>query len=128
MSKDNGNLKPVRNPKTADDWAAKVAYMKEQLKAAKASERKQRALEKQQEEQAERDRQFKEAVQFMEFSKKLFFKDGTTSYYDQIMKKMGEADSVQNYGSEFATKSEETNSGEQNSAVVSENLAHSWKN
>ena len=88
MSKGNENIKPMRNPKTADDWAAKVAYMKEQLKAAKASERTQRALEKQQEEQAERDRQFGEAMRFVEFSKTLYFRDGTTSYYDQIMKKM----------------------------------------
>lgn len=128
MSKGNENIKPMRNPKTADDWAAKVAYMKEQLKAAKASERKQRALEKQQEEQAERDRQFGEAMRFVEFSKTLYFRDGTTSYYDQIMKKMGEADSVQNLGSTFVAKSEERYSGEQNTGDGSENQVQGWKN
>lgn len=128
MSKGNENVKPMKNPKTADDWAAKVAYMKEQLKAAKASESKQRALEKQQEEQAEHERQFSEAVRFMEFSKKLFFKDGTTSYYDQIMKKMSEADLVQNLGSKVATKSEDTKSGEQSQDVSSENQAYGWTN
>ena len=128
MSKGNENVKPMKNPKTADDWAAKVANFKEQRKEAKASERKQRALEKQQEEQAEHERQFSEAIHFMEFSKKLFFKDGTTSYYDHIMKKMREADSVQNFGSTVATKSEDTKSGEQSHDASSEKQAYGWTN
>lgn len=128
MSKGNENVKPMKNPKTADDWAAKVAYFKKQLKEAKASERKQRALEKQQKEQAEHERQFSEAVHFMEFTKTMFFKDGTTSYYDYIMRKMGEADSIQNFGSTVVTKSEETNSGEQSQDASSEKQAYGWTN
>lgn len=128
MSKGKEKLRPVKNPKTADEWSAQVAYVKEQLREAKASERKQRALEKQQKEQAEHERQFSEAVHFMEFTKTMFFKDGTASYYDYIMRKMGEADSVQNFGSTVATKSEDTKSGEQSHDASSEKQAYGWTN
>ena len=59
---------------------------------------------------------------------KIRMKDGTTSYYDQIMKKMREADSVQNFGSTVATKSEDTKSGEQSHDASSEKQAYGWTN
>lgn len=76
--------------KSSADLKKEAATLRAKLAAVQKEARKMKRLEDQQaaEEQRQRDIQF--ALEFVEMAKKMYFRDGSRSYYDYISEKMAE--------------------------------------
>lgn len=77
-----------KNKTTSAELTAKADALAEQLKKLRSEARKMEKLEEQKAKEEQRKRDVAFALEFVSFSKTLYFKDSQTSYFDYISKKM----------------------------------------
>ena len=81
--------KPIKNPKSADEWDAQLKYLKQELSKAKKEQKKIAKQEEIQRKEEQRRQEVRDAFELIDFMKTLQLNNGSTAY-EWITRKLEE--------------------------------------